>query len=146
LKRERLLVASRWLFVGCGISLVGLGLYFILLRPPLLPEDPRYMGASLEQIQQALPGLAAWLGKVFTVMGGFMATAGILTLFAAARLPEAGGRGFTLMTALAGVMGVGLMSAVNFVLASDFRWVLLVPAVAWLLAVMAAARSEYSAT
>jgi hypothetical protein len=144
LKREGLLEASRWLFIGCGIWLVGLGLYFIFVRPPLLPEDPRYMGASLEQIQRALPGLAVWLGKVFTVMGGFMAAAGILTLFTAARLPAAAGRGFTLAAALAGVAGVGLMSAVNFVLASDFRWVLLVPALAWLLAVLAAARSQYT--
>jgi hypothetical protein len=143
LKRESLLLASRYLFIGCGVWLVGLGFYFIFVRPPLLPEDPRYMGASLEQIQQALPGLAAWLGKVFTVMGGFMAAAGILTLFTAMRLPAAASRNFTLMAALAGVAGVGLMSAVNFVLASDFRWLLLVPAVAWLFAVLAAARSEY---
>ena len=27
-----------------GIILMGLGLYFIFIRPPLLPEDPRYHG------------------------------------------------------------------------------------------------------
>lgn len=141
MKRVRSLVAARWMFLACGIWLVGLGLYFIFLRPPLLPEDPRYMGVTLEQIQQALPGLAAWLDKVFTVMGGFMASAGILTLLAAVRLPSDAHRGFTWSAALAGVAGVGLMSAVNFALGSDFRWLLLVPALAWFLAVVALARS-----
>jgi hypothetical protein len=30
-------------FVVCGLWLVALGLYFVFLRPPLLPEDPRYI-------------------------------------------------------------------------------------------------------
>jgi len=45
----------------CGIILIGLGFYFVFLRPPLLPEDPRYMGASLAEIQAAVPGLLDWL-------------------------------------------------------------------------------------
>ncbi len=28
---------SAWMLTACGVWLVGLGLYFILLRPPLLP-------------------------------------------------------------------------------------------------------------
>ncbi|MEP6895031.1 MAG: hypothetical protein ABI986_05435 [Chloroflexota bacterium] len=52
-----------------GIILIGLGLYFVFLRPALLPEDPRYMGASLAVIQDTLPGLALWLQKVFWVHG-----------------------------------------------------------------------------
>ena len=32
------------IFTTCGIWLTGLGLYFALLRPALLPEDPRYIG------------------------------------------------------------------------------------------------------
>jgi len=67
---------STWMLIACGIWLIGLGLYFIALRPPLLPEDPRFMGATLEQIRTAIPGLEGWLKKVFTVMGGFMAGAG----------------------------------------------------------------------
>ena len=47
-----------------GIILIGLGLYFIFLRPPLLPEDPRYMGSSLSEIQATLPGLLPWLRRV----------------------------------------------------------------------------------
>ena len=72
---------SAWIITACGVWLVGLGLYFIALRPPLLPEDTRFMGATAVQIQAAAPGLEAWLKKVFTVMGGFMAGAGVLTVF-----------------------------------------------------------------
>ena len=44
------------LFLTCGIWLIGLGLYFALLRPTLLLEDLRYIGISDAQIQSALPG------------------------------------------------------------------------------------------
>ena len=85
---------STWILMSCGVWLVGLGLYFIFLRPPLLPEDPRFMGTTLEQLQASVPGLARWLNKVFGVMGGFMASTGVLTVFVAsvalpARLPSA---------------------------------------------------------
>ena len=37
--------------------LMALGLYFAFVRPPLLPEDLRFMGSTLAQVQEALPGL-----------------------------------------------------------------------------------------
>ncbi len=55
-----------------GIILIGLGLYFIFIRPALLPEDPRFMGTTLEHIRVAFPGLLLWLPRVFWVMGGYM--------------------------------------------------------------------------
>ncbi len=58
---------------------MGLGLYFIFIRPPLLPEDPRYFGTTLAEIQASMPGLLIWLRRVFWVMGGFMFTTGLLT-------------------------------------------------------------------
>ena len=36
-----------------GVILMALGLYFIFLRPPLLPEDARFIGASLAQVETA---------------------------------------------------------------------------------------------
>ena len=54
---------------------------FHFLRPPLLPEDPRFMGTTLAQIRMPVPGLESWLQKMFTVMGGFMASASVLTVF-----------------------------------------------------------------
>ena len=55
----------------CGLVLIGVGAYFIFLRPVLLPEDARYIGASLSEIQENLSGLAVWLQKVFWVMDLF---------------------------------------------------------------------------
>jgi hypothetical protein len=70
--------------------------------------------------------------KVFTVMGGFMGGGGVLTLFVATRAMRTRLKGASWAIALSGVLAVGLMSATNFALHSDFRWVLLVPALAWL--------------
>ena len=122
---------STWLFVGCGAWLATLGLYFIFLRPPLLPEDARFIGASLVQIHAAVPGLAGWLSKVFTVMGGFMAGAGVLTVFVASVAVRSRSKGTFWVLAVTGSLTVALMSAVNFALASAFQWLLLVPALVW---------------
>jgi hypothetical protein len=128
---------STWMLIGCGVWLVGLGLYFIFLRPPLLPEDPRFMGTTLVQIQAAVPGLEGWLKKVFTVMGGFIAGAGVLTVFVAAVAMPARLKGTSWAIALSGALTVTLMSATNFVIQSDFRWLLLIPALIWLAALVA---------
>ena len=129
--------ASAWMLIGCGVWLVGLGLYFIFLRPPLLPEDPRFMGTTLVQIRAAVPGLERWLERVFTVMGGFIAGAGVLTVFVAAVAMPARLKGTSWAIALSGALTVALMSATNFVIHSDFRWLLLIPALIWLGALVA---------
>ena len=130
-QRERRAV-SAWMLGACGVWLVGLGLYFIFLRPPLLPEDARFMGTSLVQIHAAVPGIDAWLKKVFTVMGGFMAGCGALTIFVAGTAMPARLKGTSWAVGFSGAAGVALMSATNFALVSDFRWVLLIPALVWL--------------
>ena len=130
-KRLRSRSVSTWILGGCGIWLIALGLYFIAVRPPLLPEDQRLMGATLAQIRVGVPGLEAWLAKVFTVMGGFMMGTGVLTAFIAATAMRDGLVGTTRVLALTGVLTVGLMSGINFALDSDFKWLLLVPAVLW---------------
>ena len=115
-------------FVASGLWLVVLGIYFIFLRPALLPEDPRFMGSSLETIRAATPGLERWLNLVFNVIGGFMVAAGVMTMLVARnmvamRVPET-----LLVLAVARASSVALMSATNFRLHSDFRWLLLMPA------------------
>ena len=141
-----LLRASMWLLTACGIWLVGLGIYFIALRPALLPEDPRFMGATLAQLRQAAPGLEAWLRIVFTVMGGYMIGSGVLTLCLARvamprRLP-----GTAWALGLAGLSTVVLMSGMNFVLHSDFRWLLLVPVLLWLGGLVSYLREDAAGT
>lgn len=131
---------AMWLLTACGVWLIALGAYFIWVRPALLPEDPRFIGAPLERLREAAPGLEAWLSIVFTVMGGFMAGAGVLTVFLARTAMPARLRGTGWVLGLAGLPTVVLMSAMNFALHSDFRWVLLVPALLWAAAVAAYAR------
>ncbi len=120
-------VAS-WLIAACGVWLVGLGLYFIAVRPPLLPEDTRFMGTTVAQIQATVPGLDAWLKKVFTVMGGFVAGTGVLAVFVAIVAMPPNLKGTSWAIALAGALTVALMSVTNFALDSDFKWLLLAPA------------------
>ena len=127
---------SAWMLTACGVWLVGLGLYFIFLRPPLLPEDPRFMGTALEQIRVAVPGLEGWLRKVFTVMGGFMTGAGVLTVFVATVAMPRRLKGVSWALGTSGALTVVLMSATNFALHSDFRWLLLLPALVWLAGVV----------
>ena len=130
-----------WLFVTCGAWLIVLGLYFILLRPPLLPEDAAYMGLPAAQIRIAVPALESWLRHVFTVMGGFMTSTGVLTVFFATRVMPIQTRGASWAIALAGASSVALMSATNFALSSAFRWVLLAPAVLWFAGIIMYARN-----
>ena len=123
---------SAWMLIACGVWLVGLGLYFIILRPPLLPEDLRFMGTTLVQIRTSVPGLEGWLQKVFIVMGGFIAGAGVFTVFVANVAMPPRLKGTSWAIALSGALTVALMSATNFALYSDFKWLLLVPAFLWL--------------
>lgn len=131
---------AMWLVTALGVWLVALGTYFVFVRPALLPEDPRFIGAPLVRLREAAPGLEAWLRIVFTVMGGFMAGAGVLTVFLARTAVPARLRGTGWAIVLAGLPTVVLMSAMNFALHSDFRWVLLLPALLWAAAVIAYAR------
>ena len=119
-------------FVVCGLWFVALGTYFLFLRPALLPEDSRYMGSSLETIRSTVPGLESWLRHVFSVMGGFMIATGAMTMLVACRLLARRERGTLLALTMSGVASVGLMSATNFLLYSNFRWLLLLPALLWL--------------
>ena len=125
---------SEKMFAVCGIWLVALGIYFLFMRPALLPEDLRYIGSSLEAIRSSVPGLERWLGHVFNVMGGFMVATGALTMLVAwrLRLPATRERRSFAALAVAGTAGVGLMSATNFMLYSTYRWLLLAPALLWL--------------
>lgn len=65
-------------------------------------------------------------------MGGFVATTGVLIVFVATTSIPRRARGTSWAIGLSGVFSVVLMSATNFVLAPDFKWLLLVPAVTWL--------------
>lgn len=118
-----------------GAILMGIGLYFVFVRPPLLPEDTRYMGASLSQIQTSMPGLLVWLRRVFLVMGGYIFTTGLLGGYLAFTAFRTRARGAWAIVTAAGLSSIGSMAAVNFIIASDFKWVLLASNLPWVLAI-----------
>lgn len=127
---------SSTLLTVCGIILVGIGLYFILVRPAFLPEDARYAGASIAEIQAVAPNVAQWLGRVFWVLGGYIVATGILTTYLAVSPFRKRMRGVGIAAALAGVASIGLMATVNVIINSDFMWPLIGVATLWAVALM----------
>ena len=130
----RLLPYSAMALTFGGTILMALGLYFAFLRPPLLPEDARFMGTSLAQVQATLPALPGWLRQVFRVMGGYIFATGLLTIYLAATAFRARAGGAAGVVALAGLASIGLMAVVNFSIGSDFKWLILSFGLAWLVA------------
>ena len=115
---------------------MGLGLYFVLIRPPLLPEDLRFMGATLDQIQSTMPGLLIWLRRVFWVVGGFMFAAGLLTLYVAQTTFRAHSTGTRWVISIAALGSIGWMAVVNIMIDSDFKWLILIFNLPWILALV----------
>jgi hypothetical protein len=122
---------SAILLAIAGVTLIGAGLYFLLLRPPLLPEDVRYMGLGQEQLAAIRPRLEAWLTHVFRVMGGYVLATGVLAATLAATSFRRHESGAGLGALIGGVASIGWMATVNFMIASDFKWVLLGMALVW---------------
>ncbi len=114
-----------------GILLVGMGLYFIFLRPPLLPEDTRFMGVAAAQLDPIKPQLEAWLTHVFRVLGGYILATGVLTITLAATSFRQHSLTAGLGALIGGAASIGWMAVVNFKIGSDFKWVLLVMALVW---------------
>ncbi|MEJ7704400.1 MAG: hypothetical protein WKF47_12345 [Geodermatophilaceae bacterium] len=83
------------------------------------------MGSTAQQILDAIPELSTWLRRVFWVLGGYVATTGVLVVYVANTGVRSGSAGALAVVGLAGVTSVGWMTAVNFMIDSDFRWALL---------------------
>ena len=127
--------SASFLILG-GFLLAGMGIYFVFLRPPLLPEDSKYIGLSLSLIQNNTPGLSVWLQKVFWVMGGYIFTTGLLTIYVAQTSFSTRTRGVLIIVSITGITSIGAMTTVNFILQSDFKWVLLAFTIPWILSLI----------
>ncbi|MBK5265287.1 MAG: hypothetical protein JJE34_08670 [Alphaproteobacteria bacterium] len=108
-----------------GLYQLALGGWFMVLRPPLLPEDLRYVG-------QASSGLRTWLDLVFNVMGGQMAALGCALIIVSLSNLNGLTRAQRALLLTCGAASAVLMAYTNFVLGSDFRWALLIPVVLWI--------------
>ena len=114
-----------------GLLLIGVGVYFLVLRPPLLPEDIRYMGLTPAEVQSVGSRLASWLTHVFRVMGGYIAATGVLAVTLAMTAFRDRCTAAAIGAAIAGALSIGWMATVNFMIHSDFKWVLLGMALVW---------------
>ena len=122
---------SSVLLALAGLTLVGAGLYFLFLRPPLLPEDIRYMGLSAAQLAAVRPRLEAWLTHVFLVMGGYVLATGVLIVTLAATSFRTHHWAAGIGALIGGAASIGWMAVVNFIIDSDFKWSLLAMALLW---------------
>ena len=119
------------ILLAAGATLVVAGLYFILVRPPLLPEDVRYMALPAAQLDVVRPRLELWLGHVFQVMGGYVLATDVLTITLAATSFRAHHSVAAIGALMGGAASIGWMAYVNFVINADFKWVLYGMALLW---------------
>lgn len=127
--------SSSILILG-AVVLMTMGIYFIFLRPPLLHEDLRYMNLALLDVSNTIPGLESWLRKVFWVLGGYIFATGLLTAFIASTSFRRRESGAFSIVALSGITSIGIMTMVNFMIDSDFKWVLLAFILPWAIALI----------
>ena len=104
-----------------GVSLILVGAYSLLLRPPLLPEDIRCMRVSDIQLAILLPVLEPWLSQVFRIIGGYILATGVLAVTLAAAGYGAHNRMAFPGATIAGAAPIGLMAGVNFAIGTDFK-------------------------
>lgn len=114
-----------------GVTLIGMGVYFVAIRPALLPEDLRFIGITVQQVENTMPGLPIWLGHVFRVMGGYIAATGILILRLALTSFRCRERGAWLTALISGLTSIGCMVLTNVLIDSDFKWLLVGIGVLW---------------
>lgn len=116
------MTVAAWLFGVDGVIMAEIGAFLLFARPALLPEDLRYLGQSASDIDTAVPALRRWLELVFTVLGGYAMATGVLTVYLAANeIPDASWSAVAVL-AVTGGSSLGVMTVVNFMLHSAFRW------------------------
>ena len=133
---------SAILLASAGTCLILMGLYFLLFRPALLPEDIRFIALSDAQLALVRPKLEVWLSHVFQVMGGYVLATGVLAITLAATAYRAHQRSAGFGALIGGISSIGLMAVVNFAINSDFKWVLLTIALIWASSLVAFWREE----
>ena len=129
--RESPWTLSSLFLVGSGVLLIGVGFYFLFLRPSLLPEDIRYMNLTPAELQSIGSRLEAWLTHVFRVMGGYITATGVLAVALAITSFRQHHPIAAVGAMLGGAASIGWMAAVNFMINSDFKWLLLGMALLW---------------
>lgn len=114
-----------------GFLLSAMGVYFIFIRPSLLAEDLRYMNITLSRLDDTIPNLKTWLQKVFWVLGGYIFTTGVLIIYISQTTFRIRSRGAFAIVTISGISSIGLMSGINFLIDSNFKWLLFAFILPW---------------
>ena len=109
------------LLIVVGVLIMGMGAYFAVLRPAFLPEDLRFIGTD-EATLTASAGVTLWIRYVFVVLGAYAFTTGLFTAHIGVTAIRSRRPMPVLLVAPAGLASVGVMTAVNFAIGSDFRF------------------------
>ncbi|MBA5846878.1 MULTISPECIES: hypothetical protein [Gordonia] len=107
------------LTTALGVFTLGIGVYFLFLRPFLLPEDIRHTGIDAATLPVAF---VDWLGIVFSTWGGFIAGFGIVLLGIGATLLSRRTLWLYLGTAAGVLVAFGRFVISNILIGSDFLW------------------------
>ncbi len=84
-------------------------------------------------MNDAIPGLSAWLKKVFWVLGGYIFATGLMVVYVANTSFKNRLKGAFGIVTIAGLASIGLMTYVNFSINSNFKWMLLAFTLPWLI-------------
>ena len=107
MKQESRRSLSWIVLAAAGVAVTGIGSYFIFLRPPLLPEDLRFLALRASQLDIVGPRLELWLAHVFIVLGGYAVATGVLTITLAVTSFRAHSRGAAIGMSIGGAASIG---------------------------------------
>jgi hypothetical protein len=105
--------------VTVGLLTVGTGVYFMTLRPALLPEDLRFSDLDRAQIPMAL---LPWLQIVFRTWGGFIVGLGLCLLGQGASCSASRPGLASLGTSVGLLFAFGSFLVSNIQIRSEFLW------------------------
>lgn len=110
---------SGWLLLTLGVFTLGTGLYFVFVRPSLLPEDVVFTGIDPKVLPQQFLN---WLGIVFATWGGFTSGFGLTLIGLGASLITGTPVWLRWGAALGILTAFGRFLASNIIIESDFLW------------------------
>lgn len=102
-----------------GLLTTATGVYFMLLRPSVLPEDLRFMALAPSDVSSSV---RSWVSIVFRTWGGFLIGLGWSVLGCAVSVLPGRAHLSRLGMAAGLVFAFGSFLASNIQLRSDFLW------------------------
>ncbi len=113
---------SSYVLVCIGILAIGLGLFLIFVRPifVFLPEDAKFIGATVSDVAIFNPALVHWIQFVFRSWGAFVFATGVLIVGIAANGYRRNELWAKWTLGLAGIPSLFTFAVVNYYFGSQF--------------------------